>query len=135
MLKNVGPFLILLLFVSCGEKKSLRLGETTKAALIEMKGEPESSKEIPGGEILSYKGNENFQVNGEKVTASFRDPGGDEKTVLFWRHAFRDCETSEKKLSDDDHPEIELDCATEGRSVVFVEGSGTVIRVSEHERN
>lgn len=135
MLKNMGPFLIFLLFVSCGEKKSITPGVTSKSALIEMKGEPESSKKIPDGEILTYPDNEKVQIRDDKVAATFRDPGGDEKNVLFWRHAFRECETTEKKLGEEEHPEIELACPEKGRSVVFIEGSGKVIRVSEHEGN
>lgn len=135
MLKNIGPFLFLLLFLSCGEKNSIRLGVSTKSDVIDLRGEPSKTEIIPSGEILTYKNNEKFQISGEKVRGSFRDPVGDEKHVLFWRHAFRECQTVERNLSDDPIPEIELSCGREGKSVIFVKSSGTILRVSEYERD
>ena len=135
MLKNMGPFLFLLILISCGEKKSIRIGESTKADVVELKGEPLKTTEVPTGEVLTYKNDEKIQITGNKVSGTFRDPVGDEKNVLFWRHSFRDCETSEKNLSDETIPEIEFSCAAKGQSVVFLKGSGKTLRVSEYERN
>lgn len=133
MLKNMGPFLILLLITSCGEKKSIQLGVTSKNKLIDLKGEPATTEIVPGGEVLTYKNNEKFQVSGDKVSAIFRDPSGDEKNLLFWRHKFKECSSKEKSLSDEAIPEIELSCDKFGKSVVFVKGSGKVLRIGEYE--
>jgi hypothetical protein len=133
MLKNMGPFLILLLFISCGEKKSIRPGVTSKNDLIEVKGEPLKSEEVPAGEVLSFKDNEKFQITGDKVSAIFRDPAGDEKNLLYWRHSFKDCATTESNLSEEAIPEMELSCHQQGISVIFLKGSGKVLRVGEYE--
>lgn len=135
MLKNMGPFFILLILISCGEKKSIRVGESTKADVIELKGEPLKTTEVPSGEVLTYKNNEKIQITENKVSGKFRDPVGDERNVLFWRHSFRECETSEKKVSDEPVPEMELACASKGQSVIFLKGSGKALRISEYERN
>ncbi len=133
MLKNMGPFLLILLFISCGEKKSIQPGVTSKSDLIEVKGEPLKSDDVPAGEVLTYKNNEKFQLTGNKVSAIFRDPSGDEKNLLFWRHQFKACATNESALSDDAIPEIELSCDKLGKSVVFFKGSGKVMRIGEYE--
>ncbi|MES2526803.1 MAG: hypothetical protein V4598_06935 [Bdellovibrionota bacterium] len=129
----MGPFLIFILLIACAEKRSIRPGVTSRSALVEMKGEPLKTEVVPSGEILTYKENEKFQISEDKVRASFRDPVGDERNVLFWRHHFRECEVKEIPLSEDATPEIELSCATLGKSVVFVNHSGKVSRISEYE--
>ena len=133
MLKNMGPFLALILLIACGEKKSIEYGKTTKNALIEIKGEPLKTEEIPSGEVLTFRENEKFQVSGDKVTNSFRDPAGDERNVLFWRHSFRDCETKERELDEEGIPEIEFSCPSKGKSIIFLKGTGKVLRIGEHE--
>ncbi len=131
----MGPFLFLLLLIACGEKKTIRPGVSTKTDVIQIKGEPFRTDDVPSGEVLTFKDNEKVQITGDKVSATFRDPVGDEKNVLFWRHAFRECETTEKNISEDAVPEVELACAKEGKSVIFVKGSGKILRISEYERN
>ncbi len=133
MLKNMGPILILLLLISCGEKKSIKAGVSSKSDLIEVKGDPLKTDEVPDGEVLTYTSNEKFQLTGNKVTAIFRDPAGDEKNLLYWRHQFKDCQTSETALSDEAIPEMEFSCDQLGKSVVFVKGSGKVLRIGEYE--
>jgi transketolase len=131
MLKNMGPFLVLFLLIACGEKTSIHYGKTTKKALIEIKGEPLKTEEVPSGEVLTYENNEKFQVSEDKVTNSFRDPAADEKNVLFWRHSFRDCDTKERELNEENVPEVELSCPSMGRSIIFLKGTGKVLRVGE----
>jgi hypothetical protein len=134
MLKSMGPFFIFLLLFACGDKKSIQYGMTSKSLLIEIKGEPQKVDEVPGGEVFTYKGNEKFQINKNKVSASFRDPSGDERNVIFWRHAFRDCDVKEIPLSDETIPEMELSCPSRGQSIVFTKNSGKVSRMTEYER-
>lgn len=134
MLKSMGPFFIFLLLIACGEKKSIHYGKTSKSALIEMKGGPQKIEEVPVGEVLTYKGNEKFQITENKVSASFRDPEGDERNVLYWRHSFRDCDVKEIPLSEETIPEMELSCVSLGRSIIFVKNSGKVTRITEYEK-
>ncbi len=134
MLKNMGPFLLFFLVIACGEKKSVEFGVTSRSALISQKGEPVKSESVPSGELLTYKENEKFQITDDKVTVRFRNPNGDERNLLYWRHRFRECDSSEKELSDDAVPEIEFICAKAGTSVVYVKGTGRVVRISEYER-
>lgn len=133
MLKNMGPFLFLLILTSCGERPSIRPGITSKTELLEMKGEPLKTRNVPAGEVFTYRNNEAIQLSENKVTAIFRDPSGDERQVLYWRHLFKDCQTSEKAINDEPMPEIELSCGSLGKSVVFVKGTGQVVRVGEYE--
>lgn len=133
MLKNMGPFLFFFLLFACAEKRSIAPGLTTRSALVELKGAPENTQEVPGGEVLSY-GTERYQIKREMLTAVFRDPVGEEKNLLFWRHKFRDCETTERKLSDEVNAEVEFACPSSGVSAIFVEGTGRVVRVSDYER-
>ncbi len=130
----MGPFFVFLLLIACGEKKSIQHGTTSKSDLIQIKGEPLKVEEVPVGEILTYKDNEKIQITANKVSASFRDPAGDERNVLFWRHSFRECDVKEIPLSEDIIPEMELSCASRGLSVVFVKNSGKVTRITEYEK-
>lgn len=133
MLKNMGPYLVLILLISCGEKKSIEFGKTTKAALVESKGEPIREEEIPSGEILTFEKNEKIQVNNGVVTTQFRNPEGDERTVLFWKHKFRECLTTEKEITEEAMPEMEFACPAEGTSIIYLRGTGKVLRVSKYE--
>jgi hypothetical protein len=142
--KFLGPVLILgLLFLSaCGAKKSsFKIGETTRADVIALKGEPlsEEAVPIPDGKIMRYQDDEKIQLKGEMVTNRFTNPKGDEKLVMWWKHKFKEC-TGLKlvKLAPDvkSHlpPEIEMACPEEGISVIFTEGSDTISRVVEYEK-
>ena len=142
--KSLGPVLILgLLFVSaCGAKKSsFKIGETTRADVIALKGEPLSEEviPIPDGKIMQYQDDEKIQLKGEMVTNRFSNPKGDEKLVMWWKHKFKEC-TGLKlvKLAQDKKshlpPEIEMACPEEGISVIFTEGSDTISRVVEYEK-
>lgn len=129
----MGPFLILFILIGCGEKRSVRPGVSSKSELIQIMGEPFRTDEVPAGEVLAYKNNDKFQITGNTVTDIFRDPSGDERNLLYWRHRFKDCETSERPVTDDPAPEIELSCSKLGQSAIFLQGSGKVIRVGEYE--
>jgi hypothetical protein len=133
MLKNMGPFFVLLVLFACGEKKSVRPGLTSKSSLIEIKGEPFKAEAVPQGEVLHYQDKEKFQLTENKVSAIFREPSGDERNLLYWKHRFKNCVTKESVLNDDSLPEVEFACPSMGISVVFIQGSGKVIRVSEYE--
>jgi hypothetical protein len=142
--KSLAPVLILgVLFLSaCGAKtSSFIIGETTRADVISLKGEPLSEEmiPIPDGKIMQYQDDEKIQLKGEMVTNRFTNPKGDEKLVMWWKHKFKEC-TGVKitKLAQDTKshlpPEIEMACPEKGISVIFTEGSGTISRVVEYEK-
>ncbi len=132
-------FLILLFTMSCGQKSSsIKYGSMTKAALIAEKGAPLSTdRPIPKTEILLYPNNQKYQVNGDKVTASLRDPLPEEKTLLYWRHQFKNCQTTfteMNKSKDHTFASKELSCAKSGVSVVYDPNVDQVVRVVEYAK-
>jgi hypothetical protein len=133
-------YLSLLVLAACGVKhSSVDYGKTTVADLVAEKGQPLEEKTIPVKEakILLYQDNEKYQVKNDVVTHGFKDPKGDEKTVLYWKHKFRDCTTSTKQISKPkghELPEYELKCPEQGTTVIYTEGSDFVSRIIEHEK-
>jgi hypothetical protein len=132
--------LALMLLTSCGVKKSsFIMGKTTRSDLVEIKGEPLKEEVVPieDGKIMVYEDDEKYQLKGDIVVNSFKNPKGDERLVLFWKHKFKNCRTSTRKLPQDikahTPPEIELSCPEEGQSVIYTEGSDSVSRVVEYE--
>lgn len=134
-------YLSLLVFAACGVKHtSVDYGKTSSADLIAEKGEPISKTEVPvkNTEIYQYKDNEKFQVKDDVVTHGFKDPKGDEKNLIFWKHKFKDCDTITRKISEQSGhilPEYELKCNSQGLTVIYTEGSEFVSRVIEHAKN
>lgn len=136
------PFLFLLLLVvaACGARhSSVNYGKTTVAALIAEKGEPIKEQPVPtkDNKVLIYDGNEKYQVKDDIVTHGFKDPKGNEKTVLYWKHKFKDCDSVTKKIKEGkghDFAEYELSCPSEGTSVIYTEGSEFISRVVEYEK-
>ncbi|MFP5457272.1 MAG: hypothetical protein ACLGG7_00940 [Bacteriovoracia bacterium] len=131
---------LLTLALACGERsQSIRFGETTRAALITEKGEPERvEKPIEASEVLVYPDNQKFQVTNDIVTAGFRDPSPEEASLLYWRHRFKDCATTFKELQKSEtHVRAlkELSCPTEGVSVLYDPNTDQVIRVVNHAEN
>lgn len=134
-------FLYLILFglVACGgNKSSVDYGKTKMPDLVATKGEPIDEKEIPleNSKILIYPDNEKYQVKDDTVTHGFKDPKGDEKSLIYWKHKFKDCETKTRKISEPkghELPEFEFKCPALGRTVIYVEGSEYVLRIIEHE--
>ncbi len=141
--KSMGPLLILSLifFTSCGfelQKGKTVYGKISEADLISQKGEPTSIEKLDGnrGEILIYPEQEKYQVTNDVVVSSFKNPQADEKNLLFWKHQFKDCESTERKLPQSGHEgqEIELQCRAQGISVIYIEGSNTILRVIEYAK-
>lgn len=137
-------FLIFLVLAACGVKNSsVDYGKTTLSDLIAQKGSPLKEEPIPSmtekkdSKVLVYENNEKFQIKEDIVTYGFRDPKGDEKTLLFWKHKFKDCQSSSKKISEaSGHilAEYELKCPEQGLTVIYTDGSEFVSRVIEHEK-
>ncbi len=125
--------------VSCADSGSKwRYGETTKAALVAEKGPPDSIERPLGGsktEVLVYAGNEKFQVTNDVVVAGFRNPTEEERSLIYWRHYFKDCTTSFTELAavaGHLRPEKEFKCAHLGLSVIYDPNIDQVTRVVGH---
>jgi len=134
-------YLSLLVVAACGVKHtSVDYGKTTSADLIAEKGEPIAKTEIPvkDGEIYQYQDNDKYQLKGDVVTHGFKNPKGDEKNLIFWKHKFKDCDTITRKISEKSGhvlPEYEMKCNSQGLTVIYTEGSEFVSRVIEHAKN
>ena len=108
----------------------------TVADLVREKGQPLKEETIPitDGKILNYKNDEKFQVKGDIVVNSFRQPSEEESTLIYWKNKFKDCETEDKVLKAAGHEaaEKEFICKSMGLRVVYTEGSEFVSRVIEN---
>ena len=139
-MKYFWPILLNILLVSCGPRSSrVDYGKTTVSELLSQKGIPLDEKPIPlkEGRILQYEENQKFQVKDDIVSHGFRDPKGDEKNLLYWRHKFRECSTVTNKLEQKDShllAEFELRCDSLGTTVIYTEGSEFVSRIIEHAK-
>lgn len=135
-------FVLLALAGGCADSKApIKYGETTKAALLSDKGQPVSAEKPLANsttEILVYPDNQKYQVSNDVVVAGFREPSADEKSLLYWRHRFKDCPTTFEALNEPAnhlHPEKELKCARDGVSVIYDPNTDQVTRVVEHAQN
>lgn len=133
-------YLVLLLSAACGVKhSSVDYGKTKVSDLVAMKGPPAEEKSIPvsDGKMLIYNDDEKFQIQNDIVTHGFKNPQGEERTLLYWKHKLKDCETVTNKISKTDGhvaPEFELKCSSEGISVIYTEGSEFISRIIEHDK-
>lgn len=132
--------LMLLALAACGAKEtSIDYGSTTVANLIAEKGEPLKEESVPvaGNKMLIYPDNEKYQVQGDIVNYGFKSPKGEKISLLYWHHHFKDCQTSLKKISErkeHEPAEFELACPSEGKSVIYSEGSEFISRVIEYAK-
>lgn len=134
-------YLILFTVLSaCGAKHSgTQYGKTTVSDLIAEKGKPLEEKDIPvsDGKVFVYAENEKYQIAEGIVTHGFKDPKGDEKLVLFWKHKFKNCSVKNRALSSTKvhaQSEHQLRCDAQGLTVIYTEGSPYVSRIIEHEK-
>ncbi len=131
---------LLILLTSCGDKSSgFKLGKTTRSELVAVKGEPLKEEALPvkDSKVMVYEGEEKYQLKGDIVVNSFKNPTGNEKSLIYWKHKFKDCLTSSQALpqAPEAHtpPEIELSCSEQGLAVIYSQGSDLVSRVVEYE--
>ncbi len=133
---------LLILTYSCGVKKSssYEMGKTTRAEVIAEKGQPihEVTNPIPNSTTMKFKDDENFQLKGDTVVNRFANPEMEERSLLWWKHKFKDCQTRTTKIQQplDAHtpPEIEFACPEEGTAVIYSQGSDFVTRVVQFEK-
>lgn len=133
-------YLSLVTLISCGGGKSssVKYGKTTRADLVSAKGEPLDEQSVPvkNNQILIYDDNEKYQLDGDVVTHGYKDPKGEQRTLIYWKHHFKDCETQTKtvtKAQGHSPAELELSCSSEGLKVIYTEGSEYISRVVEYE--
>ena len=134
---------LLFLASSCGAKKtssSYEMGKTTRADVIAVKGPPvsEVTNPVPDSTTIKYQNGESFQLKGDLVVNRFADPVAEEKTILWWKHKFKNCRTrtTQLELEPGSHtpPEIEFACPAEGMAVIYTQGSDSVSRVVQFEK-
>ena len=146
----------LLLLSACGgggNHSSMKMGETTRADVIALKGEPlseevisqkgeplsEKNSAVNATKIMNYENDEKIQLKGDIVTNRFTNPVGDEKLVLWWKHKFKECALLKSTTLAQDPkshtpPEIEMACPEQGLSVIYTQGSDIISRVVENEK-
>jgi len=116
------------------------MGKTTRADVIAEKGQPisEAVNPMPNSTTLKFKNDENFQLKDDIVVNRFANPESEEKSILWWKHKFKDCQTRTTQLEQapGSHtpPEIEFACNAEGTAVIYSQGSDVVIRVVQFEK-
>jgi hypothetical protein len=132
-------FSLLFLF-ACGKAGPIHFGHTTVQELLQIKGEPQERQIIPvkDGSVLIYSHDEKYQVQADVVTNAFTTPTGDQASLLYWKHRFKDCSTRWRKLpqSEQEHlpSEMELACDEQGISVIYLDNSPFVSRVIEYAK-
>ncbi len=132
-------YLFFLTLAACGVKHtSVEYGQTSKEELISAKGVPleEKSLSLKNSSMLIYPDNEKYQLKDNVVVYGLKDPREEQKSLIFWKHKFKDCKTTLTRLPPLGHlpPEIQYSCPEEGLTVVYSEGSDFISRIIEHEK-
>lgn len=140
--KNYSLLLILLLIMSaCGEKstsKVVQIGRTTLSELKNLLGEPKridtfKTPALASSQIVVYDENQKYQVEDNKVVASFRAPFEQEKSLLYWKHRCRNERTTFRSLKRkvDNHlkAEQEFSCKQSRLTVIYDPNIDRVVRV------
>lgn len=134
---------VLLTAWSCGRSRpesKIQLGQSTRAQVVEEKGEEGKEEKIPVKDAVSvsFSDGDRIQFKNDIAVVRFSEAVGDEKSLLWWKHKFKDCATTTTTLEHVKHahvlPEKEFKCASEGLSIIFYEGSDVVVRVVEIEK-
>lgn len=131
---------LILISTSCGVKQNaVSYGETKKEELLSLRGLPQSEESIPvkDSSLLVYSEKESYQIQNGVVKASLKAPATSQSSVMFWKHKLKDCDTVLKKVPNPDPhgpSQMELDCASEGIKIVYLEGSETVQKVVEYAK-
>lgn len=132
--------LSLILTVSCGaEKKGPQYGTTTLKELIALRGEPIKEEVIPveDSKVSHYEDGDKFQSMSGVVTHGYLNPKKDERNLIYWKHAFKDCDVIIQKITEErvghELPEYLMKCDALGTGVVYTQDSEIVLRVIQYE--
>lgn len=111
----------------------IRPGATTLNEALQILENPlrvTSVHDRPSAQIYHW---EEFSLQSENklVTAVFRPPTGEEKSFLYWRHAYRTVPHDLKKLADQNL--WQLTVPTEGLAVIYDEDLDQVTKVVRYE--
>lgn len=141
MIKLIGPSTIFFLFVcvSCGggSTRKVHFGQTTEASLRELEGEPVKVEKlsVTDGNMLIYDDEKKYQVVEGVVTNSFMNPTAEERSLVFWKHRFKSCRTTDQPVKGNrESRERVFACEAQGLSVIYARGTGLVSRVVEHAK-
>lgn len=128
-----------LFLISCGaQKNDPHYGTTTIKELVEVKGDPIKEEVIPvdDSKILHYENDEKYQVQNGIVTNGYMNPSSEQRTLIYWKHAFKDCEVIIQKVSTKivghEKPEFVMKCDAKGTGVVYTEDSDIVLRIIKY---
>lgn len=140
--KNYQLFVLLLFILSaCGDKattKVVQLGRTTLSELKTLLGEPKrvdtfKTPALSSSQIVVYNENQKYQVEDDKVVATFRAPFEQEKSLLYWKHRCRNERTTFRSLKRkvDNHlkAEQEFACKQSRITVIYDPNVDKVVRV------
>jgi hypothetical protein len=134
---RLGLLCVLLFVAACSAEKSrVQVGVTSAAQLVEQLGSPQSIEApAPGVQSYVFEQDVKYQVQDEVVVAQMREPVGEETSLIYWRHQFRDCATTFAPLgSSDGHLEelMELACPEKGLKIIYDPNVEKVVRVVQH---
>lgn len=129
-----------LLLISCGaQNNEPSYGKTTVRELIEVKGEPVQEEVIPveDSKVLHYEDGEKYQVKSGVVTSGYFNPKSEQRTLIYWKHKFKNCDVKVLKLTEKvighEKPEFLMKCDELGTGVVYLEDSDMILRVIRYE--
>lgn len=144
MRSRIFTVVVLMALYACSAPKrgKVEYGVTTVAQLKAELGGPvgeQPATENQPQQVLLYPENQKFQIEGKVVTAGFRDPTEEERALLYWRHRFRNEETTFTAVSSagaSTHlaPEMQLRCLSQGITIIYDPNQDAVTRVVEHVR-
>jgi len=138
MLSRLIICISLMIATGCSEQsKRVKYGTTTRDELTSELGEPEKIENpITSTEVLIYKNNIKYQVTKKIVIAGMRDPKNEETSLLYWKHTYKDCQTTLTVLKSSEgsdlQPHKQFGCSQIGQFVVYDPNIDQVIRVVDH---
>lgn len=136
MRSHPGQVCLLMFLLACSgpHRSRIQYGVTTAAQLQAEKGSPVAvERPTTEARLLVYPEDQKFQVQQDVVVAGFRVPRPEERSLLYWRHKFQDCETSFTRAQAEG--EMQLKCQAQGMTVLYNSQADLVVRVVEHATN
>lgn len=130
-----------LTLASCGANKVEPIyGKTTTLELNKMMGAPVKEETIPvkSSKVFHYANGDKYQIKENVVSNGFLIPQKDEKALIYWKHAFKDCETTTevltKKKQGHEASELLMKCDSLGVGVVYREHANFITKIIKYEK-